>query len=321
MTAPSDMSSAASGRRDHPLAHRHSHRDADRRPPPPQFSRRNSPAATLPPRLSLTAAILSHRHGSLSPRRAGTRGSRAITCACAGTRRSWPSRGSRTASSESASCRFGRGLISPLPRDRESRHAFARVASCRIPRVRRGSSRSSVVQPWPSTPDGEPSRARAFARQNPNTAVPIGSRPTDRPTDRPADGPADACPPRQPKTTVMDDNVVVGALPFRLDVAGLRHELGVTGVVNMCEEWGGPKREYEKLGVEQLRLPTQVYNCKTNGRASTHRASTHRASTHRAASSRGIHSPTHANRSGCRHARETDPTKHHHPVVHTHASW
>lgn len=61
----------------------------------------------------------------------------------------------------------------------------------------------------------------------------------------------------QPKTTVMDDNVVVGALPFRLDVAGLRHELGVTGVVNMCEEWGGPKREYEKLGVEQLRLPTQ----------------------------------------------------------------
>lgn len=34
------------------------------------------------------------------------------------------------------------------------------------------------------------------------------------------------------------------------------HELGVTGVINMCEEFTGPVAEYDRLGIEQLWLPT-----------------------------------------------------------------
>ncbi len=53
----------------------------------------------------------------------------------------------------------------------------------------------------------------------------------------------------------IDKQVLLGARPFRRDAARLR-ELGVTGVVNMCEEYFGPMREYERLGIEQLHLPT-----------------------------------------------------------------
>jgi len=34
------------------------------------------------------------------------------------------------------------------------------------------------------------------------------------------------------------------------------HELGVRGVVNMCDEYPGPIEAYRKLGIKQLRLPT-----------------------------------------------------------------
>ena len=30
----------------------------------------------------------------------------------------------------------------------------------------------------------------------------------------------------------------------------------VRGVINMCEEYGGPTHKYKKLGIEQLHLPT-----------------------------------------------------------------
>lgn len=53
----------------------------------------------------------------------------------------------------------------------------------------------------------------------------------------------------------VDKQVILGARPFRRDAKRLR-ELGVTGVVNMCEEYFGPMREYERLGIEQLHLPT-----------------------------------------------------------------
>lgn len=54
---------------------------------------------------------------------------------------------------------------------------------------------------------------------------------------------------------MVDKQVILGARPFRRDAKRLR-ELGVTGVVNMCEEYFGPMREYERLGIEQLHLPT-----------------------------------------------------------------
>lgn len=53
----------------------------------------------------------------------------------------------------------------------------------------------------------------------------------------------------------VDDRVILGARPFRRDAARLR-ELGVTGVVNMCEEYAGPVAEYADLQIEQLWLPT-----------------------------------------------------------------
>lgn len=34
------------------------------------------------------------------------------------------------------------------------------------------------------------------------------------------------------------------------------HEMGVRGVVNMCEEYGGPLEAFRSLGITQLRLPT-----------------------------------------------------------------
>ena len=43
-------------------------------------------------------------------------------------------------------------------------------------------------------------------------------------------------------------NVIVGAFPFRRDVAGLA-AAGVQAVVNTCEEYGGPTSEYEKLSL------------------------------------------------------------------------
>ena len=53
----------------------------------------------------------------------------------------------------------------------------------------------------------------------------------------------------------IDDHVILGAFPFSSDVKSLA-ELGVRGVVNTCEEYGGPIDEYQKYGIEQFRMPT-----------------------------------------------------------------
>ena len=53
----------------------------------------------------------------------------------------------------------------------------------------------------------------------------------------------------------IDDHVIVGAYPFPGDVASLRGE-GVRAVVNTCEEYQGPLRQYAQHGIEQLRIPT-----------------------------------------------------------------
>lgn len=58
---------------------------------------------------------------------------------------------------------------------------------------------------------------------------------------------------------LVDKQVILGARPFRRDAQRLR-DAGVTGVVNMCEEYFGPMREYERLGIEQLHLPTIDFN-------------------------------------------------------------
>lgn len=53
----------------------------------------------------------------------------------------------------------------------------------------------------------------------------------------------------------VDEHVVLGAMPFRSDVAKLAAE-GVGAVVNTCEEYPGPTAEYEEFKIDQLRVPT-----------------------------------------------------------------
>lgn len=53
----------------------------------------------------------------------------------------------------------------------------------------------------------------------------------------------------------IDDNVILGAIPFPDDVPRL-HQLGVRGIVNTCAEWSGYPQLYSKLGIRQFHMPT-----------------------------------------------------------------
>ena len=53
----------------------------------------------------------------------------------------------------------------------------------------------------------------------------------------------------------VDDHLILGAVPLGNDIERLTGEK-VTGVINTCEEYAGPVEQYEKLGVEQLWIPT-----------------------------------------------------------------
>jgi atypical dual specificity phosphatase len=53
----------------------------------------------------------------------------------------------------------------------------------------------------------------------------------------------------------VDDDVVIGALPFPGDVPKLS-ELGIGAVVNTCYEYEGPRSAYQRYGIEQLYVPT-----------------------------------------------------------------
>ena len=53
----------------------------------------------------------------------------------------------------------------------------------------------------------------------------------------------------------IDDGVILGAMPMASDAVKLKQE-GVTGVINMCQEYAGPIAKYQELGIEQLHLPT-----------------------------------------------------------------
>ena len=57
----------------------------------------------------------------------------------------------------------------------------------------------------------------------------------------------------------VDERLILGAMPFRRDAQRLK-AIGVTGVVNMCEEYAGPKIQYDQLQIEQLWLPTTDFH-------------------------------------------------------------
>ena len=58
--------------------------------------------------------------------------------------------------------------------------------------------------------------------------------------------------------THIDDRVLLGAWPFKVDVKKL-DALGVKAVVNTCEEYAGPVDAYALYNIDQLHLPVVDY--------------------------------------------------------------
>lgn len=57
--------------------------------------------------------------------------------------------------------------------------------------------------------------------------------------------------------TPFDDTVILGCAPTGLfGHVNKMYDLGVRGVLNMCEEYAGPESYYKDAGIVQLRLPT-----------------------------------------------------------------
>jgi atypical dual specificity phosphatase len=58
--------------------------------------------------------------------------------------------------------------------------------------------------------------------------------------------------------TRIDDTVIMGGAPFGFlgYPQTLREQYGVKGVINLCEEYRGPLKQYKELGMEELYLPT-----------------------------------------------------------------
>ena len=62
----------------------------------------------------------------------------------------------------------------------------------------------------------------------------------------------------------IDDSVLLGSRPSCRDITRL-HELGVSAIVNLCEEFAGHGAAMQRLGIQQLRLPTLDYHSPTIG--------------------------------------------------------
>jgi atypical dual specificity phosphatase len=58
--------------------------------------------------------------------------------------------------------------------------------------------------------------------------------------------------------TPIDDTVIMGGIPFGFGgyPKVLRERYGVRGVINLCEEYRGPLKQYYELGMDELYLPT-----------------------------------------------------------------
>jgi atypical dual specificity phosphatase len=58
--------------------------------------------------------------------------------------------------------------------------------------------------------------------------------------------------------TVVDDTVIMGGAPFGFAKLPERlyEQYNVRGVINLCKEYSGPQKTYERLGISHLHLPT-----------------------------------------------------------------
>lgn len=62
----------------------------------------------------------------------------------------------------------------------------------------------------------------------------------------------------------IDEHIILGAIPVGRDLKRLR-ALGVTAVINLCEEFPGEPKKLAALGMTQLHLPTLDYHCPSLG--------------------------------------------------------
>lgn len=60
----------------------------------------------------------------------------------------------------------------------------------------------------------------------------------------------------------ITDQCYLGCLPLSFEVKQL-HDLGIKYVINMCAEYSGPVKEYQKYEIEQLYLPTVDWTAPT----------------------------------------------------------
>lgn len=59
--------------------------------------------------------------------------------------------------------------------------------------------------------------------------------------------------------TLVDSHVLLGAAPMSfMGHADALYARGVRAVVNLCDEYSGPLRQYRRLHISQLHLPTIV---------------------------------------------------------------
>lgn len=57
--------------------------------------------------------------------------------------------------------------------------------------------------------------------------------------------------------SIMDETVILGVVPLAFSVTPKNlHSMGVRGIINLCDEFNGSINDYNKLGIEQLWLPT-----------------------------------------------------------------
>lgn len=57
--------------------------------------------------------------------------------------------------------------------------------------------------------------------------------------------------------TELDDTLILGCAPFAaLGHVKSMYDIGVRGVVNLCDEYHGPQDAYDSFGIKQLYLPT-----------------------------------------------------------------
>lgn len=62
----------------------------------------------------------------------------------------------------------------------------------------------------------------------------------------------------------VDECVLLGGVPSRRDIKTLA-QIGVSGIVNLCEEFRGHAREMAAAGMTQLHLPTLDFHCPAAG--------------------------------------------------------